>query len=1128
MNCEQCGLNGCEKVLSAGPEQADLVIVGEAPGAQEVLEGIPFAARLEGRMNAGYVLWNCLGQVGIERENVFTTNVCLCRPPGNRTPTPKEVACCLPRLEREIAGRNPKFVLMLGNTALRALTKTRMGISEGRKYDWEVMGAVGLATYHPAAIIRQGDLFTDFASDLEDYVDRLNGKGRDRQSRKLLYKVISTLDELKAVVKQFKSPIAVDIETSGFDSKADYILCITVAWEDKAIVIDGELFDNPVAIAILDDALGKHRQVYHNCLHKKTHVTLADGSAKAICDLSVGEKVRSIDLHTGGSVIGTVSNKEISRPPRNGSQRWVKVTVDLHKNNRDAPVGVWSSPGHKFWVLGKGWVQASSLSTGDLLYFKGVLTPTQRSVALGTSLGDATIQLQEGAKVRAPHLRFTHSLKQEAYCRYKGLLLEASCTEITQSERSFTPNAMMIQGVTRSLPDLLDLYFRVYKNGEKKYSTEALQTLDDVSWAFWFMDDGGKSNSNGSTLTLALGNCTGEEAQEVKDRLASDFGVKVTIHSFNNPPRETLYYQLVISPGVRGGTNTFAARIAPYVHPVMRYKLPETLQKVPFIDLQERIRTELPEALPSLVREVTFPENIMPRSRGSLYYDIEVVPWGNFYADGVLVSNSKFDVPFLLELGLTNARVDEDTMLLSYVLDERKGIHGLKELSRKYLGVGDYEQELKQYLPTRKTSYAEIPKEVLFKYAAKDSHYTIEMFEILRPKVSGGLQNVYEQILLPGSRALIRVESRGLLIDREYMEQLGQRYQQEMAVLEKELQQWGGNTFNPRSPAQVEELLRKMALVPPDHKGANRAVLESLPHDFPRLLLKYRKVAKKYSTYIEGLAKTMHDDGRVYPSYLLHGTETGRLSTTKPAIHTIPRDPEIRNLFVASPGCKLVYADFNQAELRVMAYYSGDEKMVEIFQAGRKIHSEIAAELYGKNFDDAEYMKAKMISFGILYGRGAQSLSLQLGTTVREAQEYIYKFFELMPKVKGFLDEVHKQAVQTGELETLFGRRRRFGLVTHDNMHEVITQSNNYHCQSTASDLTLLALVEVCEQLPVSWGDPISFIHDSLMLEVVEGHAEEAAYMLKTIMETTPTKYLGERVPFVAETAVGSRWGELH
>jgi uracil-DNA glycosylase family 4 len=750
--CTKCPLNEFEYVPSSGPEQADLVIVGEAPGAQEVLEGKPFAARLEGRFNAGYILWESLRQVDVEREKVFVTNVCNCRPPGNRQPTPKEIDCCRPRLEREIAGRNPKLILMLGNTALHTLARTRMGISEGRKHDWTVLGVLGLATYHPAAIIRQGDLFTDFASDLEDAVDRLNGKGRSRSNDTLKWTTINTLAQLKNLGNLMDSTIAVDIETSGFDPRNDFILCVTMSWGDYSAVVDGELLTDPQALAVLDSLLKERKQIYHN---------------------------------------------------------------------------------------------------------------------------------------------------------------------------------------------------------------------------------------------------------------------------------------------------------------------------------------------------------------------------------------AKFDVPFLREAGITQARIDEDTMLLSYTLDERKGIHGLKELSRTYLGATDYESELKTYLPNKQTSYAEIPKEVLFKYAARDSHYTIKMFEILRPKVKEGLDNVYANILLPGARSLMRVESKGLLVDTAYMEQLEQRYTQEMEVLEEQLRDWGGPVFNPRSPMQVEDLLQKLALVPDGHKGANKAVLESLDHTFPKLLLKYRKVAKKQSVYIEGMKKVLHRDGRVRPSYLLHGTETGRLSTTKPAIHTIPREPEVRNLFIAPPGYKLIEADYNQHEFRIMAWYSQDERLTGIFKAGRKIHSEIAIDLYGKNYDHEDYMRAKMISFGILYGRGAPSLAMQLGTTVWEAQEYIARFFEMMPKVRIFLDEVHKQAIQTGELVTVFGRKRRFGLVTHENMHEVITQSNNYHCQSTASDLTMLSMCELDTTLPADKCRIVAFIHDALLFECKEEFAQEAAEVIAYTMAKVPERHLGDRVPFLSEPNIGNRWGEL-
>ena len=265
--CETCDLNTCPFVGSAGPAQADLVIVGEAPGSNEVLEGIPFAARLEGKVNAGYILWESLRQLGVARENVFVTNVCLCRPPSNRQPTPKEIKCCLQRLEVEIFVRQPKVVLMLGNTALHALTGTRQGITAARMYDWELPcapGAIGIATFHPAALLRQGDLWNDFTGDLEDTIDRLDGRIGRRSKIDLEWSTITTLEGLRALDIPQGEQIAVDIETSGFNPRSDYVLCITIAWGNKAVVIDGDLFDNAVALSVINSMLKYHNQVYAN------------------------------------------------------------------------------------------------------------------------------------------------------------------------------------------------------------------------------------------------------------------------------------------------------------------------------------------------------------------------------------------------------------------------------------------------------------------------------------------------------------------------------------------------------------------------------------------------------------------------------------------------------------------------------------------------------------------------------------------------------------------------------------------------------------------------------------------------------------------------------------------------
>jgi DNA polymerase-1 len=443
-----------------------------------------------------------------------------------------------------------------------------------------------------------------------------------------------------------------------------------------------------------------------------------------------------------------------------------------------------------------------------------------------------------------------------------------------------------------------------------------------------------------------------------------------------------------------------------------------------------------------------------------------------------------------------------------------------------YLGAPDYEQELKTYLPNKKVSYAEIPTAVLYRYAGLDAHYTSRLGEHLKEKLVDGIDRAYNGVLIPGVNALLKVESYGLLVDTKYLEELRAMYTVQTAALENKLERWGGSGFNPRSPQQVSEVLTKLALCPPG-TGTDKEILEGLRHDFPRTLLEYRKVMKKLATYVEGITKFIEPNGRVYPSYLLHGTVTGRLSSTKPAIHTIPRDPEVRNLFIAPPGYTLLAADYDQHEWRVVAFYSGDEKLVEIFEQGRKLHGEVAEELYGKGFDHEDYMRAKMVNFGILYGRGEYSLSLQLGVSTAEAAGYIERFFERMPRVRKFLQSASATAVRTGELQTVFGRKRRFGLVSEGNYIDVKKQANNFHAQSTASDITMLSMAKLVNELPEEDARCVASIHDALLWEVRESKVSEIQNRIVEVMEAYPQELLNTTVPFKTEIKIGTRWGDL-
>ena len=522
--------------------------------------------------------------------------------------------------------------------------------------------------------------------------------------------------------------------------------------------------------------------------------------------------------------------------------------------------------------------------------------------------------------------------------------------------------------------------------------------------------------------------------------------------------------------------------------------------------------------------------------------------------------NGKFDTKFLHLLGYESARCDEDTMLLHYALDETKGTHGLKELAAELLGAEEYESEVKKYVNQPK-GYRNVPKEQLYKYLAKDVSYTLQIHQKLLEKADSTALKLYYSMLMPASEFLKGVELKGIHIDQDHIHSLRTELEaDESRVLgnieelvgkywepEKYIKDTGAKKapekFSPNSPKQVNWMMyRRMRLKPPRgfKPSTDKEILskfletiskETIVGQFLTLMLELRKVQKMLSTYVKGILEQTQADGRVHQTYLIHGTVTGRLSSSEPNVQNIPREARIRNIFNAAPGKILVEADYSQAELRVLAHLSGDEFLKEVYRNGRDLHDEVSIQMFGENFTKEQRMRAKAINFGIAYGRGAQSLVFEFGMSYREAQDLIDKWFEKLPTAQKYLESCER--FEKKRLETLFGRRRRFGLIASSNLKAARNEAKNFAIQSIASDLTLLAaqalnhyFISSCSHKKISI---VNLVHDSILLEVDDDY-EVVRYVLGlTIgcMKETAESTLKCDFPFAADAKIGYSWGTM-
>jgi len=510
----------------------------------------------------------------------------------------------------------------------------------------------------------------------------------------------------------------------------------------------------------------------------------------------------------------------------------------------------------------------------------------------------------------------------------------------------------------------------------------------------------------------------------------------------------------------------------------------------------------------------------------------------------LIAHNGKFDLEGLYPK-LGGLELWADTMLASYVLDERPGNHGLKVLAVEKLGAPRYDEEIRQYVP-RRGNYADIPRPILYKYNAYDVACTWALWEMFEHEMrEQGLRLVHD-FLVRASNQLMYLELNGISIDRTYMRELESQYLEVLGGLEGEmdtcvkestqhLEDGAWLHLNPRSPKQIKEYLATQGVtVASTDQDTLSSLHPRLPEGSARerfvgLLLKYRRQHKLYSTYIDGIRKRLYR-GRIYTTYLLHGTTSGRLASRNPNLQNIVRDKGIRRQFAVShPDNVLIQADYKQAEARVMAFLARDEYLRSILsrdEEGYDFFNELSDQLYGVGrWGKEERIRTKAFFYGIGYGREAYSIGMEYGLTPTEAQRRYDDFIGLLPGVVGWQASIKKQVLSGEPLVSPFGRHRRFWLITDQNKKDVFNEALSYLPQSTASDICLSALIRVRPMLR-GLGFLRLTIHDALVAECHADRAEEVSGILRETMVSEGGKFT-DYVPFPVDVSIGKSWGDL-
>jgi len=496
----------------------------------------------------------------------------------------------------------------------------------------------------------------------------------------------------------------------------------------------------------------------------------------------------------------------------------------------------------------------------------------------------------------------------------------------------------------------------------------------------------------------------------------------------------------------------------------------------------------------------------------------------------------KFDYNFLRHANLlrnTPYIVRADTGLMSYALSEASKSHDLDELAKNLLGAPTHKHVLDPYLPNKKTSYDVVPPDVLQWYLAQDLKKTFHIYSSLaatldtQPK----LRRLVDEVLLPISHMLGLVQYEGIQVDTGYVAENEKEVLTEIASVEGKLFDILGYKLNPNSPAQVKQTLfgkLKLRIKDKIPTSTDKGVLTKLDkHPVVALILEHRRLGKQLSTYIRPAAK-LQVNGRIHTTFKQHSTTTGRLSSTEPNIQNIPRNSKLRRMFCAAPGKILLEADYNTAELRALAALSEDEFLTSIFVNNtRNLHDEVAISMYGPNFTTDQRIRAKAINFGIPYGREAFSIAEEFDISSAEAQRLIDAWVARMPKAAQFIAECRKAPLLGKNLETVFGNKRRAGIVSPNNLKGLQNEFANFKMQSTIAFFTNLSGVELFPFLRENDAAIVNLVHDSLLLELPNEPQiiAKIAAKAKEVMETLPCEWLDTPVTFTVDFKIGTHWG---
>ncbi|MDR3489951.1 MAG: DNA polymerase I [Bradyrhizobium sp.] len=510
----------------------------------------------------------------------------------------------------------------------------------------------------------------------------------------------------------------------------------------------------------------------------------------------------------------------------------------------------------------------------------------------------------------------------------------------------------------------------------------------------------------------------------------------------------------------------------------------------------------------------------------------------------------KFNAVIFAQAGIT-LRNHDDAQLMSYALDAGRNAHGLDALAERWLGHATMSYGDLTGSGKGKLTFDQVAIDKATAYSAEDADVILRLWQVLKPRlIAERMTAVYETLERPLIGVLARMERRGISIDRQVLSRLSGDFAQTAARVESEIQEIAGEPINVGSPKQIGDIIFGKMGLPGGSKTKTGAwstsaqILDELAeqgHELPKKILEWRQVSKLKSTYTDALPTYVHPQThRVHTTYALAATTTGRLSSNEPNLQNIPVRTEdgrkIRRAFIASPGHKLVSADYSQIELRLLAEIADIPVLKQAFRDGLDIHAMTASEMFGvpvKDMPGEVRRRAKAINFGIIYGISAFGLANQLGIPREEASAYIKKYFERFPGIRAYMDETRDFCRAHGYVETLFGRKCHYPDIKASNAS--IRSFNeraaiNARLQGTAADIIRRAMTRMEDALAAHKlsAQMLLQVHDELIFEVPDDEVAATLPVVQHTMQDAPFPAVLLSVPLHVDARAANNWDEAH